>query len=342
MPADSRQTDFARPASLRWKSLLDVLGPFVALGLVIVFFGFADWFRNWMTEEYNAQFLTIHNARTISVQIAVVSIAALGMTLVIIAGGIDLSVGSAVALCSTVLAWLLLNEYPAWMAISGCILTGCAVGCFNGVMIGVMRVVPFIVTLGSMTLFLGLAKKLANNETVRPKVIPAGLKTLLSTSRDHILFGIPIGVYYVLALAIVLAIILRYTVFGRYVFALGSNEATARLCGISVFWNRLAVYTLAGLFTGIAGIFSFSRLSQGDPTSGNSLELRVIAAVVIGGGSLSGGRGTVLGTLAGAALIKVIDSGCTQLGMDNSMMDIILGVTIITAVAFDQWRQRRL
>ena len=145
-----------------------------------------------------------------------------------------------------------------------------------------------------------------------------------------------------LLLAVVLALVLRYTIFGRYVFALGSNESTARLCGINVAWNKIAVYTLSGFFIGIAGLFQFSRLSVGNPTSGVGMELRIIAAVVIGGGSLSGGRGSVIGTLTGAAIMAVIASGCTQLGLSNPVQDIILGVIIIVAVTLDQIRQRRL
>src|SRR4029077_13039164 len=129
---------------------------------------------------------------------------------------------------------------------------------------------------------------------------------------------------------------------GRYVYALGSNEATARLCGINVWFNKISLYSLAGFFVGVAGMYQFSRLSSGNPTSGIGMELRIIAAVVIGGGSLSGGRGTVLGTLTGAAIMAVIASGCTQLGLNNPIQDIILGVIIIVAVTLDQLRQRQL
>jgi ribose/xylose/arabinose/galactoside ABC-type transport system permease subunit len=151
----------------------------------------------------------------------------------------------------------------------------------------------------------------------------------------------PVGIWLGLLFAVVLAAVLRYTVFGRYVFALGSNEATARLCGVNVPLVRIVVYALGGLFVGLAGVYQFSRLSVGNPTGGGGLELRVIAAVVIGGGSLSGGRGSVLGTLAGAALMSVIASGCTQLGVPNPLQDVVLGVVIVAAVTLDQLRSRR-
>ncbi|MES2793877.1 MAG: ABC transporter permease [Planctomycetota bacterium] len=331
-------TDSTTPTGTSpWQSVIRALGPFLALAIVIVFFGLADRYFNGA----DARFLSLHNARTVCTQTAVVGVAALGMTVIIIAGGIDLSIGTAIALSATVLAWMLTRGYPANVAVLGCLLTGCATGFLNGWLISALRVVPFIVTLGTMTLFVGLAKMLANDTTIRPKteVVPAWLSSLLTTSGNALYLGVPLGLVLALVLALILAIILQFTVFGRHVYALGSNEATARLCGINVFANRLAVYTLAGLFAGMAGVYQFARLSVGEPTAGGGLELKIIAAVVIGGGSLSGGRGTVSGTLAGAIMINVINSGCTQLGLGNSLWDIMLGVTIIAAVTFDQWRQ---
>jgi ribose/xylose/arabinose/galactoside ABC-type transport system permease subunit len=149
------------------------------------------------------------------------------------------------------------------------------------------------------------------------------------------------GVWIMLALAVMLSLVLRYTVFGRHVFALGSNEETARLCGLNLRRLKIGVYTLGGLFIGLAGVYQFAKLKVGNPTSGIGLELKIIAAVVIGGASLRGGRGTVLGTLTGALLMQTIASGCTQLGLSNPVQDIILGVIIVAAVTVDQFRQRR-
>jgi ribose/xylose/arabinose/galactoside ABC-type transport system permease subunit len=156
------------------------------------------------------------------------------------------------------------------------------------------------------------------------------------------MLGLPVGVWVTLVLAIALAAVLHLTVFGRYVFAIGSNESTARLCGINVRGNKIAIYALGGLFVGIAGLYQFSRMTVGNPTSGTGLELRVIASVVIGGGSLNGGRASVLGTLTGALIMSVISSGCTQLEVTNPVQDMILGVVIIVAVAVDQLRQGKL
>lgn len=339
------------PATAHRLSLLgSTLGPFLALGLVVAFFAAADGWQAHAERASNpdsrrtANFLTQRNLRTICVQTATVAVAALGMTVVIIAGGIDLSAGTTLALCATVLAWFLKKDYAAPLATSLAVAMGCCAGLINGTLISLLRVVPFIITLGSMTFFLGVAKIVAEETTVRPSPaqIPSWLSGLLSTQGDALYFGLPLGVWLTLLLAAMLSVVLRFTVFGRYVYALGSNEATARLCGINVTANKIAIYSLAGFFIGVGGIFQFARLSSGNPISGTGLELKIIAAVVIGGGSLSGGRGTVLGTLTGAAIMAVIASGCTQLGLNNPVQDIILGVIIVAAVTLDQVRQRRL
>jgi ribose/xylose/arabinose/galactoside ABC-type transport system permease subunit len=329
----------AAPSS-RLNLLGSALGPFLGLAVVIVFFAVAD-----ALQKEPGNFLSIRNLRTVSAQTATVAVAALGMTIIIIAGGIDLSAGTAVALAATVLAWCLKNDRPAALAIIACLATGCLAGLVNGVLVSSLRVVPFIVTLGTMTIYLGIGKIIAKETTIRPEVsrqVPVWLQDLLSTQKDALWLGLPSGVWLTLLLALLLAVILRQSVFGRHVYALGSNESTARLCGINVWADKIALYGLAGFFVGVAGIYQFSRLSSGNPTSGTGLELRIIAAAVIGGASLSGGRGTVLGTLTGAAIMEVIRSGCTQLGLDNPVQDIILGVIIVAAVTLDQLRQRRM
>ena len=333
------------------------LGPFLALGVVILFFAAADFIQGGNT------FLSTPNLRALSKQIAPIAVAALGMTIIIIAGGIDLSAGTTIALCATVLAWSLKEDvgmllfqgesiaattqhpFTPWIAILLTILTGCLCGFLNGALISFLRVVPFIVTLGTMTFFLGLAKIVANESTVRPdrsEQIPQWLVNFLSIRESALIFGFPAGVWLALVLSLLLAAILRYAVFSRYLFAIGSNESTARLCGINVTWNKIGIYTLAGFFIGVAGIYQFSLLSAGNPTSGIGLELKIIAAVVIGGGSLSGGRGSVLGTFTGAAIMAVIASGCTLLGLSNPVQEIIIGVIIVVAVSVDQIRRARL
>jgi ribose transport system permease protein len=365
-------------ARVRRRLLGGALGPFLALAAVVLFFVLAEFLQaawQWRAEgsgsfgeflaAYDGKFWSELNARTVLVQTSTVAVAALGMTLVIIAGGIDLSAGTALALSATVLAWCLREGLPVPVALAAGVATGGLCGLVNGTLVSALKVVPFIVTLGTMTFYLGVAKWVADETTVRPALAqvpgwvpemvkprpadPPWLAPVLGWAdgvgppADWVRWLIlPSGIWLALVLAGGLAAVLRYTVFGRHVFALGSNESTARLCGISVPGTKIAVYTLSGLFVGVAGLYQFARLSAGNPTSGVGLELQIIAAVVIGGGSLSGGRGSVLGTLAGAGIMAVIRSGCTLLGLENQVQDMILGVIIVAAVTLDQFRQRRL
>lgn len=338
MSQDNR--DAAKPlVQLGSELLRTVLGPFVALLLVVAIFAIADSFQS-----DGGKFFTLRNAQNIFVQSATVAVAALGMTMIIIAAGIDLSAGTTMALCATVLAWCLRQDYGAPLSIAAALGTGCLAGFINGVLISALRVVPFIVTLGTMTIYLGIAKRIGDNTMVRPAgtQIPSWMPELLSPRVQQEWMVLAPGVWLLLVLALVVSAVLRYTVFGRHLFAIGSNESTARLCGINVPATRVAVYTLAGLFVGVAGVFQFSRLTVGDPTSGTGKELPIIAAVVIGGGSLSGGRGSILGTLTGALIMQVISSGCTALKQPNSTQEMILGAIIVAAVTVDQVRQRRL
>jgi len=322
---------------MSYTKLLKKLGPLAALLLVILVFAVADSFQ-----EDGGSFTSTRNFRVVLVQTSTVAVAALGMTMIIISGGIDLSAGTSLALAATVVACGLRAGFPAPLAVGMGMMTGAACGLINGLLISRLRVVPFIVTLGTMTVFLGIAKIIADETTVRPALdqVPAWLSSLVSVRPEALWLSLPTGVWLVLVLSVGLAAVLRWTVFGRYVFAVGSNESTARLCGVNVATTKVLVYTLAGLFVGIAGMYQFARLSSGNPVSGMGLELRVIAAVVIGGGSLNGGQGSVLGTLTGAAIMGVIASGCTLLGLSNPLQDILLGVIIVAAVMLDQLRTR--
>ena len=319
--------------------LRNVLGPFLALVLVVGVFAVAD-----SLQTDGGKFATLRNAQNVLVQSATVAVAALGMTMIIISGGIDLSAGTTMALSATVLAWFLREDYSAAVSVAAGLGTGALAGLANGTLTSSLRVVPFIITLGTMTIYLGLAKLLGHNTMVRPvpAQIPEWMRELLSPRVQPEWLVLSPGVWLLLALAVAVSAVLRYTVFGRHVFAIGSNESTARLCGINVPVTRVAVYSIAGFFVGMAGLFQFSRLTVGDPTSGTGKELPIIAAVVIGGGSLNGGRGSILGTLTGALIMQVISSGCTALKQPNPIQEIIIGAIIIAAVTIDQFRQRRL
>ncbi|MCA9194291.1 MAG: ABC transporter permease [Planctomycetales bacterium] len=320
--------------------LLQILGPLLALVVVAIGFAIAD--QIWG----QGRFIEMRNFRVVLSVTAPVAVAALGMTLIIIAGGIDLSAGTASMLSATVLAYALSHEFSVPIAMLLTLGTGAICGLSNGLLIAILRIPPFIVTLGTMTIFLGIAKRLAGGSTVfvAKDQMPGWLSNLSSTMPPDWLGMVPniaSGVWFALLVACVVAAFLRLSKFGRHLFAIGSNEATARLCGINVPVTKILIYVLAGLLISLAGVYSLSIVKMANPVEGIGRELKFIAAVVIGGGSLSGGRGSVLGTLAGATIMGVIASGCDQLGISNSTQDIMIGVIIIAAVTLDQYRRQR-
>jgi ribose/xylose/arabinose/galactoside ABC-type transport system permease subunit len=333
-------------------------------------------------------FIKWDNQRLMLLQTAVVGTAAVGATMIIIAGGIDLSVGASIALGTVVVARLLqAGATPAWAAVGGIgagLLCGAAIGALvigqagraaalliatllaywlearfgwvaaAGGALGGGGIVlllserflrrvplsPFIVTLGMWGALRGAAKGLADNQPVYPPELgwTADLMRVGQSGPGALL---PPGVWVLLGVALLVAAALRYTRFGRYVFAIGSNELTARLCGVPIERTKLLIYTLGVGCAGLAACLQFAFLSMGDPTTADGYELKVIAACVIGGASLSGGEGGVLGTLVGALIMTVVDNGCTKLGLDNWVQEIVTGAIIVAAVLLDRLRQRR-
>jgi ribose transport system permease protein len=262
---------------------------------------------------------------------------------VIIAAGIDLSVGSLIALCAVVTAWFVRSGTPPAAAALLGILAGGVAGLFNGLLITRLRLAPFIVTLGAMLIFRGIALDIADNQSVVPGIGKLGVvQDMLESLRPgHAWLLVPWGVWLVVGLALLTGGVLRYTRFGRHTFAIGSSEDTARLCGVAVDRVKTLVFTLGGLFAGLGGLVLLSRLQTGDPTSAFGAELDVIAAVVIGGGSLAGGQGSIIGSLAGAMLMIVIAAGCQQMDIADYWQKIITGAIIIVAIALDHLRHRR-
>ncbi len=280
------------------------------------------------------------NLVTMARQTVVVGIAAAGMTMVIVSGGIDLSVGSSVALTTVVIARAL-NAGAGPLSAAA---AGVAVATFSGLLVGatisLLRITPFVVTLGAMTILRGAAKGIANEQKIDANA--RGLDALLGVlppERSWMLF--PPGVWILLLVAIMAVLLLRYARFGRHVFAVGSNERTARLCGIPVERVKIGVYTLSAALAGLAGIMEFATLTVGDPTDSVGLELEVIAAAVIGGASLLGGEGSIVGSLVGASLMTVIKTGSTHVGLPNWVEEVVTGVIIVVAVALDRLRHRR-
>jgi len=310
---------------------LNWVGPILGLVLVILIFS--------ILMESPGRYLSPFNLRIVLAQTVIVAIGAIGMTLIIVCGGIDLSVGSIIAL-SGVMTALLLNAgiSPAGAVAAG-ILAGGVVGLVNGLTITRLRVVPFIATLGMLGVARGTAKWLAGQQTVN--IPETWVNELLVTFPRPAWLLVAPGVWITLVLAIMAAVMLRNTVFGRRIFALGSNELAARACGISTDRLKVWVYALAGLLFGLAGVMQMSRLRQGDPTVAAGSELDVIAAVVIGGGSLSGGEGSIFGSLIGALIMAFLRNGCQQIGWPNYIQEIIIGAIIVIAVAVDRWRTSR-
>ena len=278
------------------------------------------------------------------VQTVPVGLAAAGMTYVIISGGIDLSVGSIVALASVTSALTLHAGHGLAVSLLAAVATGLVCGVYNGLLINLLRLPPFIATLGTMGFYRGLAKWFSGSSTVPPEDLDGlddWLHPLPEQAEVASFLGFPIGVWMLFVIVAGLAAALRFSLLGRYTLAIGSNEATARLCGIRIGRTKLGIYALAGLLAGLAGWMTLSRLTVGDPTSAIGLELDVIAAVVIGGASLAGGQGSVLGAFAGALLMMFLRNRCTAMGYPNYVQEIIVGHIIIIAVALDQWRLAR-
>jgi ribose transport system permease protein len=307
---------------------LAALGPFLGLAAVILTFAVITG----SPEKYLSPF----NIRIVLSQTVIVAISAIGMTMIIISGGIDLAVGSTIALASVATALSINAGVDPFLSVLVGMLTGAIVGLVNGAVITGLKVVPFIATLGMLGVARGVAKWIANQQPV--DAAPTWVNDLVVTFPNPPWLLLAPGVWIAILLAVMVAVVLRNTVFGRRIFVLGSNEAAARACGIATNRLKIWVYGIAGLFFGLSGVMQMARLRQGDPTVAAGTELDVIAAVVIGGGSLSGGQGTILGTIIGALIMAFLRNGCQQMGWANYVQEIIIGSIIILAVAIDQLR----
>lgn len=305
--------------------MLARLGPFLGLLAAYALFAALRW----------DSFVTWSNTAIMLQQTAVIGVCAVGMTYVIVSGGIDLSVGSIIALVSVVVALLLQQGWSPLAAAAAGLGAGALCGLSTGLLVTRLRLMPFIVTLGMMGALRGAAKGLAGEQPVYPD--ETWLNRLMVLPER----GLPQGVWVMLALAALAALVLARTRFGRHLVAVGSNEHTARLCGVPVERVKLLVYVLGGVAAGLSGVLQFAYLTGGDPTTAVGLELNIIAAVVIGGASLSGGQGTLSGTLVGALIMTIVANGCTKLEFANWVQEIVTGLIIVAAVLLDQLRRRR-
>jgi len=280
-------------------------------------------------------FLTMENFLNVLRRSSVNGIIAVGMTAVIISAGIELSVGSMMALAGMVGAYTMIamggTDPEGGALVVGTlagIVAGTICGLLNGVLITKLRLQPFIVTLGTMSAFRGISYVMNAGQ---PYNVPS-YKYL----NEGIVLGIPISVLIFAGIILIAGFILKYTRLGRYTYAIGSNRAAAFHAGVNVDFNLICIYALTGLVVGIAAMITTSRAVSAQPTAGIGLELDIIAAVVIGGASLAGGRGTITGTIVGTLLISFLRNGCTLLGISTNVQLIVIGAIIIVAVTVDQ------
>lgn len=311
-----------------------ILFPFLALGLIVLAFSLLNTPEGQPVRDF---FLTWDNARFIAAQGIVIALGTLGMALILLNGGIDLSAGASAALAGVVAALWLQNGSSGAAAVCAAALTGGAVGLFNGTLIARTKVAPFIVTLGMIGVARGAARWLAADT---PIPLPEGLwlNAWVAPFPAFSWLLVAPGAWIVLLLAGVTALLLHTTVFGRHLVAIGSNEAAAILCGVRVRLTKVLVYTVAGLFFGLAGAAQMASVKQASPAAVPGLELDLIAAAVIGGVKLGGGRGSIPGALLGALTMTVLQNGCQQAGWPVFVQEIVIGCAIIAAVALDRLR----
>ena len=301
----------------------EYIGMALALALLLVIFGLSA-----------QNFFTITTFRTIANQIPDITIVAVGMTFVLIIAGIDLSVGSVMALASAVLGLFLVKfNFPLPAAIAACLVVGVLCGTANGLVIIRWRLPAFIVTLGMLEIARGAAYLVTDSRTI---YIGGPVEGIAEAS----ILGLSLP--FIIAVTIVVAgqLVLSRTVFGRYLVAIGTNEEAVRLSGIDPRGLKLAVFTLCGFLTSIAAVIHTARLSSANPNTGYGLELQAIAAVVIGGTSLMGGRGSVVSSFFGVLIIAVLSTGLAQIGAQESTKRLITGCVIVAAVILDHYRNR--
>jgi ribose transport system permease protein len=280
-------------------------------------------------------FLTATNLSSVVRQTAVINIMALGMTLIIVAGGIDLSVGAILAFAGLIGTKIMEQHGAIAAGILAGIAAGFLWGLVNGLLTERLKINPFIVTLGTLGIIRGLALLYSGGLPV------VGLPRGFSFLGEGAVLGLPFVLYLLVFCAMLTHFLLQYTKLGRYAYAIGSNREAAVYAGIPVSFHTVAVYAISGALTGLAGMIEASRLMTGQPTAGQGYELQVIAAVVIGGGSLSGGEGSVIGTLIGAFIMGLLANGCDLLGISPYIQQAVIGAVIILAVTLDEVRKRR-
>ncbi|HWI50286.1 MAG TPA: ribose ABC transporter permease [Rummeliibacillus sp.] len=303
------------------KGLIQKLGPLLGLLLIII-----------IISIMSPSFLTATNIFNVLRQVSVSALIAFGMTFVILTGGIDLSVGSTLALTGAISAGMLASGMDPLLSMLIGLVLGAILGAVNGVIIAKGKVAPFIATLATMTIYRGITLVYTDGKPV------SGLGDSMAFQMfgKGYFLGIPVPVITMIVAFFVLYFILRKTTFGRRVYAIGGNEEASRLSGINVDRITIAVYSLTGMLAALSALILTSRLNSAQPTAGESYELDAIAAVVLGGTSLTGGRGWIFGTLVGALIIGVLNNGLNLIGVSSFFQQVVKGVVILIAVLLDR------
>lgn len=303
------------------KEMLGKLGPLLGLFLIVI-----------VITILNPSFMTTDNILNILRQVSISALIAFGMTFVILTGGIDLSVGSTLALTGAVAATMLASGIDPVLTILAALILGATLGAVNGVIIAKGKVAPFIATLATMTIYRGLTLVYTDG---RP-VSDLGNEITFQMLGKGYFFGIPVPVCTMILAFIALYVIMHKTTFGRRVYAVGGNEAASKLSGINVDRVKIAVYSLTGMLAALSALILTSRLNSAQPTAGTSYELDAIAAVVLGGTSLTGGKGWIFGTLVGALIIGVLNNGLNLIGVSSFFQQVVKGIVILIAVLIDR------
>ena len=310
------------------KDRLEKFLAFASLIVIFAFFSFAS-----------PDFFTYSNVTAILFSTVVIGSLALGTTFVIITGGIDLSIGTGMALCAVMSGLFIENlRFPLVVGVIGAILFGALIGLVNGFNVAVLKIPPFIATLAMMLVAQGLALVLSHSAPIYFSDSPGYDKISTGNLIPGVTF--PNAVLILAVVAVISGVILKKTVLGRYTYAIGSNEEATALSGINVRKWKIIIYTMAGLFIGLAGVMISARLGSAQPATGQGYELQAIAAVVIGGTSLAGGKGSIVGTVVGALIISVLNNGLQIISIPQEWQNVILGCVILVAVYADIIRKR--
>ncbi|WP_270179780.1 ABC transporter permease [Alkalihalobacillus sp. CinArs1] len=313
-----------KKGTLKWNAWLSKASlPLVLLAMWVVMF------------FLNPNFLSVDNLSNLGRQTAIIGIVAIAQTLVIITKGIDLSVGATLGISSVISAQLLVSGTSVWVTILAIILVGLMIGVLNGMLVYDAKITPFIATLGTMTIVRGATLLTSDGRII------SGLPSEVTKIAELSILGIPSLLFILLIIAVLGALMIRYTVFGRNLFSIGSSEESARLSGVNVRITTYGAYGIAGVLSAIAGFLLTTRLASGIPTAGEGYELDAIASAVIGGASLFGAQGSIIGTVIGSFIMSTLRNAGNLLGIQPFWLQIAIGVLLLAVVFFDQLQKRR-